>query len=279
VFDWNELTVSDYIARPNRQAVAAAEDSHSGQKGSKKLVSKKTPELSKYFRPDSIALLAHQLMTPLSTISSAAQGMIRRAGQMDENDIRTRAEKIQRAGARLTELVETIMAHTRAKAGVISLDTRDFDLQALVQKICRQQSEHSSSHPFTLNIDCLPKRYRGDPLLLEQVIVIILSNAIKYSPADCPITVTGGKAEGEISISVKDQGIGILSEDLPHLTQPFFRGQNAQHMPGTGLGLSLAHHILELHGGGLKLESREGQGTVVTINLPEIHAFSSGSGI
>jgi signal transduction histidine kinase len=92
---------------------------------------------------------------------------------------------------------------------------------------------------------------------------------MKYSPADQPIRVSGQAADGIIAITVEDHGIGIPKEDLPFLMQPFFRSQNAQNLPGTGLGLSLAGHILKLHGGSLQIKSREAYGTTVTITLPQ----------
>jgi signal transduction histidine kinase len=99
--------------------------------------------------------------------------------------------------------------------------------------------------------------------------VIITSKAMKYSPAEQPIQVTGQRIGGRVSIMIEDHGIGIPKNDLPFLMQPFFRGQNVRNLPGTGLGLSLAGQILKLHGGNLQVRSREGHGTVVTITLPE----------
>jgi two-component system, OmpR family, sensor histidine kinase SenX3 len=109
----------------------------------------------------------------------------------------------------------------------------------------------------------------GDAILLEQALVIVLSNAMKYSPPERPIEITARRRAGMIRIVVKDQGIGILERDLPFIMQPFFRGQNAKKLPGTGLGLSLAWYILKLHGGDLEIESQEGRGTKVTLIVPE----------
>jgi signal transduction histidine kinase len=109
----------------------------------------------------------------------------------------------------------------------------------------------------------------GDAILLEQALVIVLSNAMKYSPPERPIEITARRRAGMIRIVVKDQGIGILERDLPFIMQPFFRGQNAKKLPGTGLGLSLAWYILKLYVGDLEIESQEGRGTKVTLIVPE----------
>ncbi|MBL0404290.1 HAMP domain-containing histidine kinase [Microvirga aerilata] len=216
-----------------------------------------------------MALLAHQLKTPLSTINALAQGLMRRADRLSTNDIRGRAEKIWRASLRLDELIETIMSYTRASAGGIVLNPSEFNPDDLIRRICREQGNQEPERPFHLDIQDLPDFIVGDPILLEQAFVIILSNAMKYSPPDQPIGIAARTEEDMIRITVVDKGIGVSERDLPFLMQPFFRGQNAKNLPGTGLGLSLAWHILKLHGGGLDIESEEGRGTSVTITLPE----------
>ena len=231
------------------------------------------------YRPDYISLLAHQLLTPLTTILSSADAMIRRASQMSDSDVRNRAEKIRRAGLRLTEMIEAILSHTRATAGAMNPDLDEFDLNVMIRRVCDHQQEDHPTHPIDINVGDRPCRFHGDPLLLEQAITIVIANAVKYSPADSLIRVVGKPDDGTVSISIRDQGIGVLSDDLPHLTEPFYRGHNVRHMPGTGLGLSLAQHIIDLHGGVLKVESREGRGTTVIITLPLVQSFSEGSGI
>lgn len=221
---------------------------------------------------DRMALLAHQLRTPLSTITTLAQGMIRRADRMNAENIRERAEKIWRASLRLNELIDTIMSYTRLNTGAIALDPRPFNLRTLVRRTCREQGSQEPSRPFDLAIQNLPTSFMGDPTLLEQAFVIILSNAMKYSPPDQPISVTSDIDHDAISISIQDHGIGIPKKDMPFLMQPFFRGQNAQNLPGTGLGLSLAGHILKLHRGSLHIKSQEAHGTTVTITLPTVGA-------
>ncbi|MBF9234403.1 sensor histidine kinase [Microvirga alba] len=215
-----------------------------------------------------LALLAHQLTTPLSTISALAQGLFRRTDHLSPDDIRERAEKIWRASQRLQELIDTLMSYTRANAGAIVLEPSRFNLEELLRRVCAEQGRQAPARPFNIEIRAFPSLFVGDPILLEQVFVIVLSNALKYSPADRPIAVAGHANGTEIVITVKDEGIGVGEGDLPYLMQPFFRGQNAKDIPGTGLGLSLAWHILKLHGGRLHVESVQNHGTTVTITLP-----------
>lgn len=162
-----------------------------------------------------------------------------------------------------------ILSYTRASAGGMLLNPSEFNPESLIRRTCWEQSNHEPERPFMIDIHDLPETIVGDPILLEQALVIVLSNAMKYSGPDAPITVMAQAIEGGLSITVRDEGIGISEWDLPFLMQPFFRGRNAKNLPGTGLGLSLAWHILKLHGGALDVESEEGHGTTVTLMIPE----------
>ena len=218
---------------------------------------------------DRMALLAHQIMTPLSTISTLAQGMMRRTTRLTTDDVQERSEKIWRASLRLQDLIETILSYTRINAGALNLNLSVFNLDTLTRRICQEHQNLEPSRCFQLDLKDLPDVFIGDPVLIEQALAIILSNAMKYSPAEEPIVIRSGKRKGLVVIEVIDQGIGVSKTDLPYLTQPFFRGRNARHMPGTGLGLSLVSHILKLHGGSIQIKSREGSGTTLRFILPD----------
>ncbi len=231
------------------------------------------------FRPDLVSLLAHQLVTPVSTIITLAQSLSRRADRIEKNGVRERADKIRHAGLRLMALIESVMERARADAGVIKLHSRPFDPRAIALRVCQ---EHRGNHPdrlFEFDVESLPTTMEGDPVLLEQVVTILLSNAIKYSPPDRTITVRACHGDEGTVITIRDQGMGIPAADLPHLAKPFFRASNARTTPGTGLGLSLAQHILSLHGGRLQIDSQEGMGTAVTMVLPTTAGLGPGEGI
>lgn len=215
-----------------------------------------------------MALLAHQIKTPLATINALAQGLLRRSNRMSEEDIRDRAEKIRQASLIVGDMIDRILCYTRANTGEMSLNLTRFAPGPLIRRVCQEQGGQEPEHRIELDIQPLPARLTGDPVLLEQVLVIVLSNAMKYSPPDRPIRVCAHVSDGKVAIVVQDQGIGVPEGDLPFLMQPFFRGRNAKEKPGTGLGLSLAWHILKLHNGSIQLQSREGQGMTATIMLP-----------
>lgn len=228
----------------------------------------KDPSKDPFRHLDRMALLAHQLVTPLSTISALAQGLMRRSENLKPQEVRDRGEKIWRASRRLHELIETIMSYTRANAGAITPNPSPFNLKSMVHRVCQEQRQQQPGRTFHLATEELPDVFFGDPILLEQALVIVIGNAMKYSPVDRPVTVSGRGDDRDVRIIVEDEGIGVPERDLPFLMQPFFRARNAKHMPGTGLGLSLVWHILQLHDGRVQVESAEGHGTTITLVLP-----------
>jgi signal transduction histidine kinase len=112
--------------------------------------------------------------------------------------------------------------------------------------------------------------FEADPVKLKQVFVNLIGNAIKFTPAGGQVTVSGQVSEGWLQICISDTGIGMRPEDIPLVVQPFYRASSvydAKHQ-GAGLGLPFAKAVTELHGGTLRIESRVGSGTTVTVALP-----------
>ena len=231
------------------------------------------------FTPDLLALLAHQLLGPIATVTASAQTMLRRIGEMSENSILSHAERIERAARRLAALTEQILARTRADAGAIKLDAREIDLKAIVHKVCESNRQRHPARRVEDDLSDLPAIIEGDPVLLEQVFDILLSNALKYSLPHRPVRIAATDTKEDVRIVFHDEGIGVPADELPRLAEPFFRASNAYGTPGTGLGLSLARYILGLHGGSLRFDSCEGRGSVVTAILPKALGMRAGEGI
>jgi signal transduction histidine kinase len=217
--------------------------------------------------PDLLLLAAHQLLSPLSIIDSAAQRMIHNAEAMAPEDVKARALRIRSATARLSALVHGLMH--RARIGEQQdLHRQEFDWSDLISRsIDHIHCNQPARRIIVEGLDA-PARSKGDPLLLEQMLLILLSNAAKYSPVDSPIEITGRVSADRVTISVRDNGIGIPKGDLPRIFQPFFRSRNAVCLDGTGLGLNLADRIVRLHGGSIQVQSQEGRSSTFTVLLP-----------
>ena len=217
--------------------------------------------------PDLLLLAAHQLLSPLSMIDSTAQRMIHTADSMSPEDVRARAARIRSTTARLSALVHKIMNRARLEHQV--LDVQKLDWSDLIHRAV--DHIHCNQPTRTIIVEGMGALapFKGDALLLEQVLLILLCNAAKYSPVDSPIAITGCVDADLVRISVKDNGIGIPKGDLSRIFQPFFRSGNAACLDGTGLGLNLAERIVRLHGGSIEVQSQEGHGSTFTILMPQ----------
>jgi signal transduction histidine kinase len=108
----------------------------------------------------------------------------------------------------------------------------------------------------------------GDRARLERVLQNVIGNAVKYSPDGAPVQVTASMQEGWDVVVVRDSGVGIPADELPHIFTHFYRASTARGFPGSGLGLAGAKTIVEQHGGHIRVQSAVGQGTTVVVSLP-----------
>jgi signal transduction histidine kinase len=225
-------------------------------------------EKSAFDNADLLPLLAHQILTPLALIDTAAQRMARRASEMEPDEIEARATRIRAASARLSTLAQALLSRAKLGAEASPVDLQVCRVSDLLTRTrdyvhCFQPSRH-----LLLTAPQVGEAFWADPLLIEQAFMVLVCNAMKYSPEDTEIEIAGRTVDGFVALSVKDGGIGVPAADLPRIFEPFFRSQNASASVGTGLGLNLADRIVRLHGGRIEVDSREGEGSTFTIKLP-----------
>lgn len=220
-----------------------------------------------------LASLGHDLRTPLTGIQGAA-GTLREA--WDKLTPETRADlldSIEQDVGRMTRFLANITELTRLESGQISPRLARVPVaEAVETAITRLAGE-----PFVaVNLPDPEPVAVADPALLEQVLVNVLENAVKYAPSGSLVSVRGSLEGSTVCISVADEGIGIPADDLPHMFDSFFRARRGDRVaPGTGLGLAIARGMIEAMGGRIEAHSPRPDlpadglpGTVVTIRLP-----------
>ena len=216
-----------------------------------------------------VATVSHELRTPLTSISGFIEMLQDEELGIDET--RTYVEVIRRSAERLHHLVEDLLLVAQIEAQRVDLRREPVDLAKVASHALETVRPWASEKRLALAIDAddMPT-ILGDERRIGQVLDNILSNAVKFSRegGEVRIRITG--ADGAARIVVTDTGIGIPADEQGHVFSRFYRTRAASELavPGTGLGLAITRALVDQHGGTIALESREGEGTRVTVTLP-----------
>ncbi len=223
-----------------------------------------------------LGILAHELRTPLASLRGFAQTLLVQTAQGKGPPLAAWQEKaltgLDLAATRLGELTDDLLDMARLQAGQLELHPEPTDLVPLVQRVVTRLQPTTERHTLAL-IPLVERLVLSlDPRRVEQVLVNVINNAIKYSPEGGPIEVTIAEdlERQEAILSVRDHGIGIPAQQREQIFQRFVQAENARAagIEGTGLGLYLCRAIVEQHGGRIWFESVEGQGSTFFITLP-----------
>jgi len=219
-----------------------------------------------------LANMSHELRTPLNSIIGFSQIMADGSyGKIDAKYVGY-ARDINYSGQHLLDVINDILDISKIEAGEIELDESDVDIGDTVDASVRMVQVRFEGKQQNLHVEILPDlpMLRCDGRLLRQIVVNLLSNALKFTPERGDIKISADIDEpGGIVLRIEDTGIGIAAEDIPKALEPFSQvrtGPDITH-DGTGLGLSLSRQLIELHDGSLFIESEVGTGTVVTIRF------------
>ena len=215
-----------------------------------------------------VSMVSHEFRTPLAIIDGQAQRLIKHDDRFTSDQRKTSLEKVRGAVRRLTNLMESVLSSASLEAGSIAFTPASMDLRALVLQACVAQQEISQSHRINADIDALPEVYTGDPKLLFQVMTNLLSNAVKYSPDADRIDVSGESTGDGLEISVRDFGVGIPENELPKISDRFFRASTSSGIQGTGIGLNFVKALIEMHSGAMEITSKIDEGSTFTVKLP-----------
>lgn len=217
-----------------------------------------------------LAMLSHELRNPLAPITNAVQIL---SLQKNEGELQQKARTIiERQVGQLTRLVDDLLEVSRITTGRIHLQLERVGLNGIVERAMETTRSllDQRQHEFRVSLSPQPIWVNADPSRLEQVIVNLLANAAKYTPNRGQISLAVQQEGDEAVLRVKDTGVGIASELLPHIFELFTQAERSldRSQGGLGIGLSLVQRLVEMHGGRVEVSSVFGQGSEFVVHLP-----------
>jgi PAS domain S-box-containing protein len=215
-----------------------------------------------------VSMASHEFRTPLSTILSSTS-LISKYTLTEQQDKRDKhLERIKSSVKNLTEILNDFLSLEKLEAGVIEVFNQSIDVRDFVSHILEELNGiKKTGQTFSFKDENL-SQFVSDTKLLKNILINLISNAIKYSPENREIIIALSQSSENLTIVVKDQGMGIPKEEQKDLFQRFFRAKNAFNIQGTGLGLHIVHKYVALMSGDINLESDLDKGTTITITLP-----------
>ena len=216
---------------------------------------------------DFISSVSHELRTPLTSIKGWAVTL--NADEIPDRELlKDGLDIIEKESDRLTLMVEELLDFSRFTSGRIRLEKDTFNIKNTINMISKQLLIKAKNNgvKFIVNIDENLDVMIGDENRIKQVLINILDNAFKFTNEGGEVVLSAFKEESVLRIEIRDNGIGIPDLDLPYITEKFYKGKNSKSH--TGIGLSICDEIIALHDGILIIDSKEGQGTIVSVKLP-----------
>src|SRR6185503_10991413 len=215
-----------------------------------------------------VSMASHEFRTPLSTVLSSAS-LIGKYTRTEEQDKRVRhIDKIRASVNQLNDTLEDFLSLGKLEEGKVQSHTSEFDLKEFITDVIDEMNgllKKGQRIGLTYSGNT---QICSDKKTLKNILVNIITNAIKFSEENTEIEVMTRVDVSRATISVRDHGIGIPKEDIDHLFSSFFRGANVTNIQGTGLGLHIVKRYVDLMGGRVEIDSHLGSGTIVTITIP-----------
>lgn len=229
-------------------------------------------------RSEFVANVSHELKTPITTIKAYIE-TLRDEAIADRQKAVEFLDIVAKHADRLNAIVDDLLSLSRIESDAHAIALVPLDLRLVVARSLDSARGKATTKQITLIADEMvePLPVMGNANLLEQALVNVLDNAIKFSPEKTSVKISAFKRENEVEIQVADQGIGIPEKDLPRIFERFYRVDKgrSRDLGGTGLGLAIVKHIVLAHKGTVTAQSTLGQGSVFTIRLPLAAALKS----
>lgn len=223
-------------------------------------------------RQEFVANVSHELKTPLTSINGFIETLL--SGAVNDPEKRVHFLKImQEDASRLSRLIHDLLDLSEIESGSEPLRKEELRIEDEIKKAAAVFEPVTGKKKISVELCCAPSLplFTADRDRIQQVLVNLIDNAIKFSPEGGKITVSAGAKNGLLEVSVEDSGPGVPEDAMDRIFERFFRADKARSREtaaGTGLGLAIVKHILEAHGGSISCRNKPGQGTVFTFSLP-----------
>lgn len=215
-------------------------------------------------RRDLVADVAHELRTPIAVLQAEHEALIDGVTEATPDQFASLRDEV----LRLARIVDDLQTLAEADAAALRLGRSHADLAAIAAAAADSLAGRFAAAGITLTRQLEPVQVRADAGRIHQVIANLLTNAVKFTGAGGQVTISTGQAAGAAALRVTDNGFGIPAADLPRIFDRFWRGRQAAHTSGSGIGLAVAAELARAHGGELSASSTEGHGTEMTLTLP-----------
>lgn len=223
---------------------------------------------SERLRSTLLSSVSHDLRTPLATITGAASSLVDGADRLDPAVRRELLQAIHEEAERLNRLVNNLLDMTRLESGALQVRKEWHPLEEIVGSALARLGKRLGDRPVTTRLAPEMPLVPLDDVLMEQVLINVLDNAVKYTPAGTPIEISASLNNGYALLEVADRGSGLPPGEETRVFEKFYRGPLVGRGPGVGLGLPICQGIVEAHGGRVTAENRPGGGLVFRVALP-----------
>jgi PAS domain S-box-containing protein len=276
-FVWLESTARFIVEGPNKQikgAISVSRDITERKRAEDELRrQREQAEAASQTKTRFLANMSHELRTPLNAIIGFSDILNKELfGPLGNERYLDYAQLINESGALLLDLINDLLDMSKIEAGKFELKYEDTAACELSDACVRIVSRRAEEKGLTINVARMPERFlfQADQRAMKQIVLNLLTNAVKFTSKG-EINLTLAHENGQVKIVVQDSGIGIPAHILPRLGQPFEQANTeaSRQQNGSGLGLALVKSLARLHGGEIILESVEGQGTTVTVVIPD----------
>ncbi|MGD8406084.1 MAG: ATP-binding protein [Anaerolineales bacterium] len=221
-------------------------------------------------RRDFISNLSHELRTPLASLKALTETLQDGALTDPEAAPRFLGRIVTEVDA-LTQMAQELLDLSRIESGKVELERQPVSPQELLTSAAERMHMQAERAGLSLDVECKPDlpAVRADAPRIEQVLVNLIHNAVKFTPPGGDVVLIAEADESAVRFAVRDSGVGIPEEDVPRIFERFYRVDKARTGGGTGLGLSISKHLVESHGGKIWAESREGEGSTFYFTLQQ----------